>query len=99
MSCDSAKWEVIPILTNKNTQMEKLTLRQVENILMLSQYIYVKHITDIEWELFLDNDGNPFEYLSDAIRYFRNSEFSGSWGYQLSTYQQARMGNAEWDNF
>ena len=78
--------------------MEKMTLSQVQEVLKLADYIYINYLHNSEWELLLDNNGMPFEYLSDAINYVRKNR-PMFYYVQLSSYQQAMMGNGEWDNF
>ena len=50
-----------------------------------------------KWELLLDKEGNPFDDIDEAINFIR-TETENDWGIGLSTFKQAKMENAQWDN-
>ena len=50
-----------------------------------------------EWEILTDIEGNTFDDIDEAIKFVRSQGFK--WGIGLSTFEQVKMENAEWDNF
>lgn len=67
----------------------------------LTQTIYVTDVctTDKkEWQQLVDDMGNPFTSISDAIEYVRKNPDVFPYGTGLSTYRQTLYDNAEWDN-
>jgi hypothetical protein len=66
-----------------------------------TQTIYVTDVctTDKkEWQQLVDDMGNPFTSISDAIEYVRKNPDVFPYGTGLSTYRQTLYDNAEWDN-
>ena len=66
-----------------------------------TQAIYVTDICtteELKWEQLVDDDGNAFTSLNDAITYVRAYRNKFPYGTGLSTYRQMLYGNAEWDN-
>lgn len=49
-----------------------------------------------EWEVLTDKNGTPFTDMELAIEFVRSEKMG--WGVGLSTLNQAKMENAEWDN-
>lgn len=77
--------------------MGTMTLSEVVKLVSLSDCIFVRDLfSNDEWKLLKSEDGETFTYMSDAIRYVRAN---GIKYVQLSSFQQALMDNAEWDNF
>jgi hypothetical protein len=66
-----------------------------------TQTIYVTDVctTDKkEWQQLVDDMGNQFTSISDAIEYVRKNPDVFPYGTGLSTYRQTLYDNAEWDN-
>ena len=49
-----------------------------------------------KWEILLNDDGNPFTEMEDAIAFVRSKKMG--WGIGLSDVSQAKMENAQWDS-
>jgi len=78
--------------------MKKVTLEDVVVISLLKDCIYIKENFG-EWYILLDKWEQPFYNLELAISYYRDNREKFNKYIQLSCYNQARIGNAEWDNF
>lgn len=66
-----------------------------------TQTIYVTNVCttgEKEWTQLLDDNGEPFTTMSEAIRYVRRNKDTFPYGTGLSTYRQMLYDNAEWDN-
>lgn len=79
--------------------MKKVTLSEVIKMSLLKDCIYYRCGLEGDWNLFLDKFNEPFYDLLDAINYFRNNkELFIERYYELSCFEQSKLGNAEWDN-
>ena len=91
---------------NKQKQLEIMKTKITFTSELLSNFtnlIFITHLNDgwqTEWELLLDREGEPFNDLNEAIKFVRAGRGTERqvWGVGLSTFQQAQMKNAEWDN-
>lgn len=67
-----------------------------------TQAIYITDICALDkrkWEQLLDDNGDPFTSLIDAIEYVRaNRDTYYPYGVGLSRYRQMLYDNTEWDN-
>jgi hypothetical protein len=66
-----------------------------------TQTIYVTDVCTTDkkaWQQLVDDMGNPFTSISDAIEYVRKNPDVFPYGTGLSTYRQTLYDNAEWDN-
>lgn len=50
------------------------------------------------WQVLLDDNGNPFTDMDKAKVFVRSHDVLSEWGTGLSTFEQAAVGNAVWDN-
>ena len=74
-----------------------ITIQQVKD---LNESIFIRfiHISG-SFILLTDQCGNSFTELSEAIDFVRKNESFKSHQIELSTCEQAKQGNGEWDNF
>jgi hypothetical protein len=72
--------------------MKNLTAKQV---LQLSNSIFFRLDFKGEWRLLTDNNGNTFEFISEAKAFVRENFCRYV---ELSTLEQALIGNGQWDN-
>ncbi len=73
--------------------MKNLTAKQ---ILQLSNSIFFRLDFKGEWNVLTDFDGNTFDFISEAKAFVRK-HLSDRY-VELSTFNQALMGNGQWDN-
>lgn len=78
---------------------KNLTIDEVIKISLLKECIYIKENFKGNWKVFLDKWNEPFYDLQIAIQYFRdnNEKYKGKY-IELSTFEQARKDNGEFDN-
>jgi hypothetical protein len=83
--------------------MKKIKLGEVIKISLLRNCICCRINFKGDWFIFLDKWGDPFDNISLAISYFReNDEYYkklyNAYYFELSEFEQARMGESNWDN-
>lgn len=83
--------------------MKKVTLEQVIKISLLRNSICCRINFKGDWFIFLDKFGEPFDDISLAISHFRENDkyykdLYNAYYFELSEFEQARIGESNWDN-
>lgn len=75
----------------------RITIAQVQE---LTQSIFIRfiHISG-SFILLTDPQGNTFTDIDEAIKFVRKNESFKEKSIELSTFEQAELGNGQWDNF
>lgn len=79
--------------------MKTTTIFTSQFLGQFEQLIFITKLNEgweTEWEILLDDSGLAFLDLNDAIIFVREKKWG--WGLGLADFEQARCGNAEWDN-
>ena len=79
--------------------METTTIFTTEFLGNFNHLIFITKLNkgwEQEWEILLDDNGKAFLMLADAVAFVREKKWA--WGLGLADFEQARRGNAQWDN-
>ena len=75
----------------------RITIQQVQ---ILTKSIFIRFINiSGSFILLTDPQGNTFTDIDEAIEFVRKNESFKEKQIELSTFQQAQLGNGQWDNF
>jgi len=69
-------------------------LRRFEDLIFITQF---NDDWEKKWEILTDHKGDEFTDIDEAIEFIRK-ETNNDWGVGLSTFNQAKIENAEWSN-
>jgi hypothetical protein len=86
----------------KKNNMRALITFSTEDLNSLSEAIFFTRMEtnwQKEWELLLDENGQIITNIEDGIKFIRHHDTLSEWGTGLATMAQAKLGNAQWDNF